>query len=95
MRGSLRTRVSTVIGVVTWLLIGSSCQTPGRSGFHTFTEKKDWGGYAEVARQKRAIFQPDERHRPTRFIELADRIDYCEAYGASVNAAIRVDSGED
>jgi hypothetical protein len=67
----------------------SSCRTPNRVGFHSFTEKRDWVGYSEIARQKIKIFKPDEHGRPSEFVALADRIDYCEAYGASVNAAIK------
>lgn len=90
MRGSLRTRVLIAIGVATCLLIGSSCRTPERCGFRAFKEKPNWPGYSEVARQKREIFKPDPRDVPTKHVELADRIDYCEAYGLSVNAAMKV-----
>lgn len=75
--------------MVTWLLTGTSCQTPTTTSLEAFVEKGEWAGYALVAAEKHHIFMPDENGRATRFPYLADRIDYCEAYGVSVNEAIR------
>jgi hypothetical protein len=78
----------TVVGVVTWVVIGSSCRTPPSCGLKPFREKSAWPNYGMVALEKQIIFQPDELDRPTEFPFLADRIDYLEAYGHSVNEAL-------
>ncbi len=75
----------------TLLVTLSSCATTEQCGFHAFAEKEQWANYSQVALDKRNIFQWDERQRPSRFKAFANRVDYLEAYGSSVNAAM----GED
>jgi len=73
----------------------SSCASNDVCGFHAFTEKRDWVNYAAVAKQKAHIFSLNEECAPFCFPELANRIDYLEAYGVSVNAAIGAESEAD
>jgi hypothetical protein len=58
-----------------------------------FREKGAWLNYGMVAAQKFLIFQPDDAGRATRFVELADRVDYLEAYGHSVNETLGGEGG--
>lgn len=73
---------------LTWLVIGTSCQTPSSCNVRAFVEKNAWINYSQVAAEKQRIFLPDGNGKARRFTLLADRIDYLEAYGSSVNSAI-------
>ena len=90
-RGSRRTRALISIAALISILTLSSCAKINRCGFHAFTEKADWVGYQQVAIEKQTVFRPDQWNKPTQFGAMADRIDYLEAYGVSVNAAIGLD----
>jgi len=87
-RGKIRTGLSIWLVAGICLAIGTSCQSPTRSTIREFVEKERWPRYPSVALEKMYIFQPDENGVATRFTALADRIDYCESYGVSVNEAL-------
>jgi len=48
--------------------------------------KDEWRGYAQVAQQKREIFQPDETGAATQYIQLADRLSTLEKTCKGINA---------
>ncbi len=48
--------------------------------------KDEMLSYWKVAQEKYDVFQPTPEGRATRNKNLADRVDYLEAYCASVNA---------
>ncbi|MBW2277969.1 MAG: hypothetical protein JRF63_10775 [Deltaproteobacteria bacterium] len=64
---------------LTWMVIGSSCQTPSSCNVRAFVEKKAWYGYGKVAAEKRVVFRPDEDGQAMRFKMLADRIELVAA----------------
>ena len=56
-------------------------------------EKDDWNNYIRVALDKEQVFATDPDGYATRFLPLALRIDYLEAYCSGMNAYIGDESG--
>jgi hypothetical protein len=48
-------------------------------------EKSEWFNYELVAREKAEIFVPNENFEATKYIRLADRVDYLETFCKSIN----------
>lgn len=75
--------------------IAISCRTPTSASPRACIEKPGWSQYGQVALEKQTIFAPTPEGDPTRFVALANRIDYLESTCVSINAFIRSLKGKD